>query len=313
MFATSLELHGVIVPLLTPFDTRGNIDGDALRRFVGQLRACGVGGVMSCGTTGEGPLLTKEERQRVTEVVVEAIAGSISVIAQVGAISTRETIALALHARTVGTDAIAVVAPYFYHCSDTMLHEHYLQVCNAVPDMPVYLYNIPQRTGNALTPALVGEIAARCPNMVGIKDSAGDLAVTVEMRGVRESTFRVIMGSDGLILPALTMGVSASVSGNANVFPELFVTLFDAFQRGDYTSARAAQERINVVRHILRDGGDLALFKAVVARRGVALGGVRPPLLDVSSATVDECVRALATAGIMIDAFAATSSLPVGD
>lgn len=269
MLDTVRGLTGVIVPLLTPFDAAGEVDERALRILVDRLIDRGVHGFLPCGTTGEGPLLTGEERQRIARTVVEQTRGRVPVIIQVGAVSTRETIALARHAWQIRADAIAVVAPFYYPCSDVMLREHYMHVCAVVPDLPVYLYNIPQRTGNALSPPLVDEIVARCANVIGIKDSGGNLGQTVEMLAIRDGTFHVVMGSDGLVLPALTMGVRASVSGNANVFPALFVALFEAYRSGNLSAARGAGTDQHRAPHPERWQRSLALQGARHTTRGV--------------------------------------------
>lgn len=289
--------RGVIVPLVTPFDGAGDLDEAALRRLVGFLLRSGVHGLFPGGTTAEGPLLTVAERQQMAATVVEETAGRVPVIVQVGSISTRETIGLARHARAIGADAIAVLTPYYYRLSEAALRAHYAQVCEAVPDVPVYLYNIPQRTGNDLTPRLTAEIAEACPNVVGIKESSGNLNAVLDILALCPH-LHVILGNDGLIVPALTMGVDASVSGNANVFPELFVALFEAFWSGDMAAARAAQERVNVVVRVLKDGADLSLFKAILARRGLPVGGVRMPRLNAPSSEVQACVEALKAARI---------------
>ena len=289
--------RGVIVPLLTPFDESEHIDEDALRHLVRFLIEARVHGLFPGGTTGEGPLLSDDERRLVVRVVIEEARGRVPVIAQVGAISTHETIAMARYVSEVGADAVAVVTPYYYSLDHAALLEHYVRVCKAIPDVAVYLYNIPQRTGNTLTPQVVAEIAERCTNVVGLKESSGSLSQVIDTVAMCPR-LHVIQGSDGLLLPALTMGIQASVSGNANMFPELFVKLFDAFWQGDLRAARMAQEQINVIRRVLKDGTDLSLFKAILTKRGIAFGCVRPPLRNAPATVVEACAEALEAAGI---------------
>jgi len=295
----SAKPRGVIVPLVTPFTVADELDEAALRRLVNFLIESGVHGLFPGGTTAEGPLLTAAERQQMAATVVEATNGRVPIIVQVGCISTRETIAMAQHARSIGADAVAVLTPFYYRLSEAALRAHYARVCEAIPDVPVYLYNIPQRTGNDLTPRLAAEIAEQCPNVVGIKESSGNLNAVIDILALCPR-LHVILGNDGLILPAHTMGVQASVSGNANVFPELFVALFEAIWSGDMAAARVAQERVNVVVRILKDGADLSLFKAVLTKRGLPVGGVRLPRLNAPESEVNACVEALAAAGIAV-------------
>lgn len=295
--STAPFLRGVFVPLVTPFGPRGELDDSALTRLVDFLLIKGVHGLFVGGTTGEFPLLSTAERQHLTERVIAVTAGRVPVVVQAGAPSTRETIELALHARASGATAIAVVAPYFFPIGDQGLVDHYVTVATAVPDLPILLYNIPQRTANAVGPAVAAEIARRCANVVGIKDSSGNLAQTIDYRGVRPD-FQVAQGADGLLVAGLANGIEATVSGNANVVPELAVEVFEAWWRGDQDGARAAQRQLTVARHALRDGLDLSLFKRVLARRGVAVGDVRSPLRTATEAEVDAAAAAIAASGV---------------
>ena len=289
--APPVLLRGVFVPLVTPFDAAGELDHAALQRLVEYLIDAGVHGLFVGGTTGEFPLLTTHERQRIAETVVHHSAARRPVVIQTGAPSTRETIALSRHARDIGAAAVAVVAPYFFPLSDQDLVDHYATVCAALPNTPVLLYNIPQRTGNAVSPRVAADVIRRCPTVIGIKDSSGNLSQTQEYCALAPD-FQVAQGADGLLVAGLAMGIQATVSGNANVVPELAVAVFDAWWRGDYTAARAAQLRLNTARRALKDGGDLSLFKRVLGRRGIDVGDVRAPLRRATEAEDD---TALAT------------------
>lgn len=302
MNPSEFHIRGVITALVAPFDDQGTVDETALQSLVEYQIRAGVHGLNPCGTTGEHALLTPEERQRVAEIVVCAAKKRVPVFAQTGAASTELTIALTRHAQTIGADAATIVTPYYYHPGDDGMIEHYVRVAQSVPDFPIYLYNIPQMTGNNLSPATVAAIVARCPNVVGMKDSSGNLQQVLESVPLRGGRFNIAMGSDGLVLSALAAGIQASVSGNANVFPELFVELFQAFWRGDWSAAQSAQARIQHVRRILKDGSDLSLFKAILARRGLPVGGVRAPLVNAASHVVDACLRALDSAGLEVKA-----------
>lgn len=297
---TSFAARGVIVPLLTPLASDGaQVDEEALRAHVAWLIAKGVHGLMPCGTTGEGPLLTHQERRHVLEVVVETARHRVPVIAHVGAATTRETIDLAQHAQAVGADAVSAVTPYYFHLPDQALLDHYCRLAQAVPDLPVFLYNIPQCTGNTLSPAAVEAILARSPNVVGIKDSSGALASLSSLVGLNGGNFQVVCGSDALLLPALQAGACASVSGNANVFPEVVVGLFQAFWQGDLARARHQQALLDLARLAMGDGADLALLKAMAALRGLAMGPVRAPLPPASPQAVARCSATLQSAGLL--------------
>ncbi len=293
------RLRGVFVPLVTPFASDGEFDPAALQRLIDYLIEAGVHGLFSGGTTGEFPLLSIAERKRITEVAVAHTAGRVPVIVHAGAVSTRDAIELACHAKGVGAPAVAVVAPYYFPLPDDALVDHYVRICAAVPDYPVLLYNIPQRSVNAITPPLAAEIVRRCSNVVGIKDSSGNLSQTIEYCLLRPG-FQVAQGADGLLVAGLAVGIEATVSGNANVFPELAVAVFEAWWRGDQDGARAAQARLDGVRRPLRDGSDLSLFKRVLAERGVAVGDVRSPLRRATDTEVAAAIAAIEAAGVSV-------------
>ena len=289
-------IRGVIPPLLTPFTDHGaQVDEGALRAEVRWLLDRGVHGLMTCGTTGEGVLLSPAERMRVLEVVLDAAGHRVPIIAHVGTAATGETVELARHARASGADAISVVTPYYFHLSDSALIAHYCRVAEAVPDVALFLYNIPQNTGNDLSRAVVEAIVARCPNVVGIKDSSGRLSRIKEFVQVREGTFQVVCGSDRLLLRALQAGACASVSGDANVFPEVVTGLFEAYWRGDLEGARRQQELLDAIRSLLSGGDSLALMKRGQQLRGLRGGAVRPPLLEPSEEVVAQLERNLRT------------------
>ena len=287
-------IRGVVPPLFTPFTDHDNqVDEDALRAHVRWLIDRGVHGLMPCGTTGEGALLTAAERKRVAEVVVEAAAHRVPVMAHVGTAATGETIELARHARASGVEAVSVVTPYYFHLPDSALVAHFCRVAEAVPDTPLFLYNIPQNTGNALSRAVVEAIVTRCPNVVGIKDSSGHLGNVEEFVKVGGGGFQVVCGSDHLLLRALRAGACASVSGNANVFPEGVAGLFEAYWRGDWEGAHRQQELLDSVRRLLSNGDSFALMKRGLELRGLRAGTVRAPLPEATGEMVAELERNL--------------------
>lgn len=289
----NLNIRGVIVPLLTPFDARGEIDEGATRRLVDFLIARGVRGLFPVGTTGEMPLLAIDERRRLAEIVIDAAGGRVPVIIHTGSATTQQTIALTQHAQAAGADAAAMIPPYYYRYSDDALFQHFARIAEDAPDFPIYLYENPSVTGNSISLDVIRRLVDRCPNVVGLKDSSGSLATLAACRQIRNGSFNTAVGPDGLILAGAAMGIDACVSGNANVVPELVVALHAAASQGDLPCARALQGRLDAVRAILRDGTDLSLFKGVLARRGLAVGSVRAPLVQAQDETIAACWNAL--------------------
>lgn len=278
----SWRIKGIIVPLLTPFDRTGSLDLTAAGRLVEYLIKRGVHGLMPGGTTGEGPLLSEDERRVLAETVVRAADGRLPVIVHTGAITTREAVALTQHAQACGGAAAALITPYYFRYTDEALFRHYVAVCEAVPDFPIYLYNNPAVTGNVISADLAARVVEACPNVVGMKDSGGHLENLLRCMTLRDGTFNTASGNDGDILAALALGMDACVSGNANVVPELVTALYRAASGGDLPEARRLQRRVNRVREILEDGRDLSLFKAMLTARGLPVGTVRAPLVPAS-------------------------------
>lgn len=297
---SEFELRGCITPLVTPFSPSGAaVDIDALQSHVSWLCDRGVHALMPCGTTGEGPLLTAQERTAVLRGVREVTRGRTPVIAHVGTITTHDTIQLAEAAAAAGADALSVVSPYYFRIPDHALVAHFCAVANAVPELPVYLYNLPQCVGNSITPRIVQDAVARAPNVVGLKDSAGDLNLLRDFIGLPIPGFQIACGSDTLVLQALHLGASAAVSGNSNAFPEVVVELFRCFWAGDMVGAAQQQAHLDVVRNALRNGQSIALIKRAVEMRGLYCGAVRPPLPEVTPEEVTPALAALSAAGLL--------------
>lgn len=293
------EIGGVVPPLLTPMTDDQQIDLQALEQHTNWLVEKGVHGLMPCGTTGEGPLLTLSERKRALEAVMKVAAGRVPVMPHVGAAATREAIELARHAAGLGVDAVSAVSPYFYRLTDEALIEHFRRIAEAVPDTPVFLYNIPQNSGNSISHAAAEALVALCPNVIGIKDSSGSLENLRGYIGLRQGSFQVVCGSDGLVFAALEAGALASISGNANVFPEVVVELYSAFRRGDLDCARQQQALLDQIRAALRDGTSLALLKRALGFRGLAGGSVRSPLPPADDRLFADARQKLQAAGLL--------------
>jgi dihydrodipicolinate synthase/N-acetylneuraminate lyase len=282
------KITGVIVPILTAFKGE-HVDLDAMAVLIDFLIERQVAGLFPLGTTGEGPLMTTEERRQVAEWTVKCASGRVPVIIHTGSIGTAETIALTQHAHDAGADAAAIIPPYFYKLSDEAIYDHFATVASAVPDFPIYLYNNPGVTPNILSTDLVTRLAGAFSNVVGLKDSSGSLGTLFASQDLKGGTFNAASGSDSIVLAGQAIGLDACVSGNANFAPELVVETLNTAKRGDLEAARILQARLDEVRRILGDGSDLSLFKAMCARRGIPLGDVRAPLRKASAEKISAC------------------------
>lgn len=293
--ADPLSLHGVIPPTITAFHGDESVNYGATAAHARFVVERGCHGVVPLGTNGEFPLLTKTEREGVVEAVVEAV-DSVPVVAGVGAPSTRETVESATHAEAAGADGVMVVTPYYYPLDDAAAVEHYRAVVDAV-DLPVYVYHIPGRTGNALSLEAFGEVAA-LDGIAGVKDSSKDVPwLGQALDAAPELSF--LAGSDSLVLPGLELGCSGAVSAVANVFPELVVELYEAYDGGERDRARELQSRLYRVRRAFKRGPYMAGVKTALELRDVEVGPLRAPLRTMDGSERDALERDLREMGLV--------------
>jgi 4-hydroxy-tetrahydrodipicolinate synthase/2-dehydro-3-deoxy-phosphogluconate/2-dehydro-3-deoxy-6-phosphogalactonate aldolase len=294
--ADPLELGGIIPPTVTAFDDDGDLDEAATAAHARFVEAGGVHGVFPLGTNGEFPLLSAAERRRVVETVVDAV--DVPVIAGVGEAATRQTVANAEHAASVGADGVVVVTPFYYPLDGDGAVEHYRAVADAV-DVPVYVYHIPGKTGNELSLETFERIAA-LDGVAGAKDSSKDVPWLVQAVDANpELTF--LVGSDALLFAGFELGCAGAVSAVANAFPELVVDLYRAYDRGDGARARQLQSTVLDVRAALKRGPYMAGVKAALSLRDLDFdpGGLRSPLRGMDSADRDRLEGELDDLGLL--------------
>ncbi|MDI6871404.1 MAG: dihydrodipicolinate synthase family protein [Bacillota bacterium] len=263
-----MKLHGVIVAVHTPLTETAEVHEEALRRHVDYLIEAGVHALFPLGTMGEGIFLSEAQRKRAAEIVVDQAKGRVPVVVQATSHCTAATIDLCRHAREAGARGVAVIAPYYYPMDEPSLEKFYKDIAGAVPGFPVYLYNNPGRASNAISSGLAARLHAGCPNIVGIKDSSKDLILFQEYIELGGPDFTVVVGTDGLVFPAMMVGGAGAVSAVANAFPELMVALYDAIVGKEYAKARRLQFLVNKLRIVLKVGPYLAGYKEILRLRG---------------------------------------------
>lgn len=271
-----MTFQGIIPPTLTAFAPDGSLDLEKTHEHINYVIDGGVHGVFPCGTMGEGPLLSFDEKVQVTATVVEAARGRVPVLAGVGCPSTQETVTLAREAESVGADAVIVVTPYYYPVDDVGLLAHYQAVCRSVK-VPVFVYYIPSRAGNQLSLNLISRLA-QVPGLVGLKDSSSDIRF-LQWAMTLAPQWRFFVGSDAMPYVGLSLGVHGAVSGVANIFPRLVVDLYDKTQIGDWQGARELQDKVLTVRKTIREGTYLSGMKAALRVLDRDVGVPRLPLL----------------------------------
>ena len=262
-------------------DEEENVNEKELRNQVNRLIGAGVHGIFAFGTNGEGYALSESEKESSLEVVIEETAGRVPVYAGSGCITTKDTIRMSQKAKSLGADVLSVITPWFAAASQNDLLEHYKEVAKAV-DIPIVLYNIPARCGNALLPATVARLA-EIDNIVGAKDSSGSFDNMLQyIELTREKDFAILSGNDSLIYWNLLAGGAGGIAGCANVFPKNMAGIYDAFISGDLKQAKTLQDNIRPFRNCFRFGNPNTIVKAAVALLGYPVGRCRRPFDQIS-------------------------------
>ncbi|WP_017347638.1 dihydrodipicolinate synthase family protein [Pantoea sp. A4] len=264
----SKKINGVLTAIVTTFDKEGAFNPVAQREQVRRQLNAG-NGIFCGGTNGEFFVLNEQEKVAVTATCMEEVNGAAPVVAHIGEISTRETIRLGKQIAALGVNAVSVITPYFVPLKQEELEYHYLNVADAL-DVPLFLYNIPARTGNTLLPETVRKLAAH-PNIIGIKDSAGSYeSLSGYINAVKDiDGFDVLNGPDSLIHQGFVDGCSACISGLANAAPEAINAIWARFNAGDIEGSRQAQENVTGLRTDLYS----VAFSPAAVKKAVALQG----------------------------------------
>ncbi|MBR2209303.1 MAG: 4-hydroxy-tetrahydrodipicolinate synthase [Synergistaceae bacterium] len=295
---SKVEIKGIIPPILTPMNDDESINEAELRHQVNRMIDAGVSGIFAFGTNGEAYALSHKEKVQILKVVVDETKKRVPVYAGTGCVTTRETITLSKEAEEIGADILSVIVPYFAAASQDELYDHYKAVAEAV-NLPVVLYNIPARTGNALAPATVARLAKDVPNIVGAKDSSGNfdnMKQYIELTQNIGKDFSVLSGNDSLILPALIFGGKGGIAGCANVFPRTMVEIYEAFIAGDIERAKKVQDSIRIFRNCFKYGNPNSLVKIAAGLLGDPVGPCRRPFnkitpegMEALKKTLEQC------------------------
>ena len=276
-----LVLDGIFVPNITPFTREGGLDVKALRTCVRFWLESGVSGLVPCGSNGEAPYLSRQERSKVIEAVVDEVGGKVPVIAGTGTMSTKETIEFTNDARDLGVDAALIVTPFYFKMTNREIYEHYRTVLEAV-DIPIVVYNVPKFTGFSLDPTLISQLASANERVVGVKDSSGSIDTITEILGLVGGRISVMAGSADVVLPTLSLGGRGAIVAVANVFPSLCTRLYEAFRNGKFEEANRLQECITMVNEVLvKKYNQLSAIKEALRLRGLPGGYPRMPALPL--------------------------------
>lgn len=293
-----MKLAGIIPPVVTPFLPDESLDLPQLRAHIDLMLARGVDGIFVLGTTGEFYALDETEKQQVAAAAVEHCRGRSPVFVGTGAETTREVVRLTRMAEKEGADGVSVITPYFIKPNQAELIDHFRRVAEST-SKPVVLYNNPATCGGvSIEPETVARLA-EIHNIVGIKDSSGDLQNTIELIKLAQSeTFAVLNGRDTLILAALLFGAKGAIPATCNIAPELCVGIYQSFVKGDVEAARRYQDRLAPVRLSLTLGTGNGAVKEAMALLGRPAGPSRAPIAALSAEKRQKLKDILVKAGV---------------
>jgi len=268
--------EGILPALVTPFTDDGKaVDEPRLRSLVDHCIKLGVHGVVPCGTTGEFVNLTDEEKRRVIKIVVDEVNGRVPVIAGTGASGTDQAVKMTRYAKDIGVTAALIVTPFYLKPADRGIYEHYYTIANEV-DLPIILYNIPQCTGLPLPWQMVEDLA-QIPNIVGVKDSSGQLSFILAVLEKVRDKINVLCGHDEVVVAGLAAGCSGAILASANVIADIWIQIYNHVKKGELQQARELQYRVQKIARIIAGSGAVGTKEALNMMK-IKVGPVRMPL-----------------------------------
>lgn len=291
-------LRGIIPPCVTPFHADETVDLNGLKKHIDFLIGQGVHGIFVLGTTGEFYALDDTEKQAIMATAVSHVNGRMPVYAGTGAESTREVLRLTKMAEREKMTGVSVITPYFIKPTQAELVDHFHAVAKST-SIDVILYNNPATCGGInIEPATVAKLA-ETNNIIGIKDSSGDLANTLEIIRVTPKSFGVLMGRDTLILDALKSGGRGAIPASSNIAPALCVGIYNSFQAGDLDAAKKFQDQLTPVRMMLSMGTGNGVVKEAMSILGRNAGPNRRPISPLSDEKRQQIRQILQQAGLI--------------
>jgi 4-hydroxy-tetrahydrodipicolinate synthase len=271
--------EGVMTALVTPFRD-GAIDEKALRALVERQIEAGIHGLVPCGSTGESATLSHDEHGRVIEIVVDAAAGRVPVVAGTGSNNTEEAIRLTRHAKDAGATGALLISPYYNKPTQAGLVAHYEAVARAA-ELPLIVYNIPGRTASNILPETLAQLA-QIENVVGVKESCGDIDQIAHVVAGCPDDFAVLSGDDALALPLLAVGGDGVISTSSNVAPREMLELVGAFRSGDAAGALVVHQKLLPLFDALFRETNPIPVKAALSIMGLCGDEIRLPLTPIT-------------------------------
>jgi 4-hydroxy-tetrahydrodipicolinate synthase len=293
-------IKGVIVPIITVIDEDEKIDEAGMRRQVEFVIKGGLHGILAFGSNGEFYQIEEDEMERGLEIMMDQAAGRVPVYFGIGAINTKKCVRLAKMAAAHNVAGISILQPMFLKPTEDELYTHFKTIADAVPDVPVLIYNNPGRTGYTLSGGLVEKLAHQVPNIVGMKDTSGDMTQTEEfIRRNRDIDFKVFGGKDTLLYVSLCCGAVGGVCTAGNFMPELITEVYNKFVEGDLEGSKEAQFKVNPVRLSMDAASFPVAAKDMANLRGLEIGVPYLPSKPSHKAAYDNIKAEMEKAGLI--------------
>ncbi|MDE6211149.1 MAG: N-acetylneuraminate lyase [Clostridia bacterium] len=274
------KFKGVFSALLTPYTTDDKINGKSVKQIIDFNLAKGINGFYVGGSTGEGMLLTVEERKQLFKYAAESNAGRGTMIAHVGTINTNHAIDMAKYAQDMGYDAISAVAPFYYGFSYEAIKGYYNDIANSV-DIPMIMYNFPNANGFQFNKERAEDMFKN-KKFIGIKHTTSDLFALQQFKTM-ECDPLVYNGFDEILVAGLSMGADGGIGSTYNFMPQKYVDMYRLFNEGDIKQAQKIQYEANEIITMLIKYGVFATEKGILEEMGIEMGGCRKPFTELSA------------------------------
>ena len=286
------EIKGMGVAIVTPFTKEGDVDYAALEALVQMHLDCGTDFLCVLGTTGETPTLTNDEKREIRKRIIKQVDGRMPIMVGFGGNCTRNVVEELKTEDLTGIDAILSVAPYYNKPVQEGVYQHYKAIAQAT-ELPIYMYNVPGRTGVNILPSTVVRLAKECPNIVGYKAASGNLAQVKELINALPENFGVFSGDDALTVDIMEAGGVGVISVFGNAYPKEMVALVRAMQEGRVSDARNLHDKLNELFQLIFVDGNPSGIKALLNIHGRVENVLRLPLVPACDDTYSDLQQAI--------------------
>ncbi len=278
--------QGTIVALVTPFDKKGQVNYSKIKELVQFHLKKGTDALLPCGTTGESPTLSQEEKLKIFETVVEAAEGKIPVIAGTGNYNTAESIEMTREAKKIGADAALIITPYYNKPTQEGLYRHFLEIAEQT-DFPLVIYNVPGRTGVNILPETVLRLADH-PRIVAVKEASGNIGQISRLHRLVGDRLDILSGDDALTVPILSVGGKGVISVAANIVPAKIKEMIDSFFSCNQKRALDLHHKLEELTSVLFIETNPIPIKTAMNLMGMEVGGFRLPLCEMAPENVQK-------------------------